>query len=319
MKGQADMKDKPTQWEMWEGNIESRDNTITLFMEWYSTGCKDIDALIDRIRQEGLANLKIMDFYTPLENLARWVFVEMIDGIDDVFGWASDKFISMYPEIRFKYERKLFKLSRAIKERSPGNQQAQQLAAAIDRLIFEVTDALQRGIDQYLHGKGKPQPNDLLTDERHGALWDRVENAIIALSTPQAEPADNKAWVQAKADICAEVAATAEKTQGMIVDGEKKICRELRTIKGKRNANDMKQTQRERAANWLKDINADKPKDEWLSIEDAARQFGNEIEAEKGKGGYATVEALRSALYRQAKELGIAQYKTSKAGRPRKQ
>ena len=44
------------------------------------------------------------------------------------------------------------------------------------------------------------------------------------------------------------------------------------------------------------------------SIPDAAAQFGNEIEAERKSGGYASVNALRKALYYHTKELGIAQF-----------
>jgi len=78
---------------------------------------------------------------------------------------------------------------------------------------------------------------------------------------------------------------------------------------------DMKQRQRERSAQWLI---AERAAGRKASIVDAARHFGNAIEAEKGKGGYADADSLQTALNKKAKELGIAQYKTSKAGRPRK-
>jgi len=84
----------------------------------------------------------------------------------------------------------------------------------------------------------------------------------------------------------------------------------------KLGAPDMKQAQRERAAQWLIAENAAGHK---TSIVDAARHFGNEIEAEKIKGGYEDVESLKSALYKFAEELGIVQFKDRKRGRPRKQ
>ena len=70
-------------------------------------------------------------------------------------------------------------------------------------------------------------------------------------------------------------------------------------------APDMKQMQRERAAQWLTNEHAEGRK---ASVVDAARQFGNEIEAEKIKGGYSSQGSLITALNKQADELGISKY-----------
>ena len=74
---------------------------------------------------------------------------------------------------------------------------------------------------------------------------------------------------------------------------------------GSASPDDVKESQRERAARWLKAQSADGAAP---SIPDAAAQFGNEIEAERKSGGYASVNALRKALYYHAKELGITQF-----------
>lgn len=70
-------------------------------------------------------------------------------------------------------------------------------------------------------------------------------------------------------------------------------------------APDMKQRQRERAARWLINEHAEGRK---ASVVDAARQFGNEIEAEKSEGGYSSQGALITALNKRADELGISKY-----------
>lgn len=74
---------------------------------------------------------------------------------------------------------------------------------------------------------------------------------------------------------------------------------------------DMKQEQRERAARWLIAENAAGHK---ASVVDAGRQFGNEIEAEKAKGGYKNVESLIKALNSHAGTLGIEQFITRRKG-----
>ena len=75
---------------------------------------------------------------------------------------------------------------------------------------------------------------------------------------------------------------------------------------GAASPDEVKTMQRERAADWIKaeDTDGNAP-----SIAQAAQQFGNEIEAERETGGYANVEALRTALYKSADELGIAKFK----------
>lgn len=86
---------------------------------------------------------------------------------------------------------------------------------------------------------------------------------------------------------------------------------------GETSPADMKEAQRERAARWLKTRAAE---GDTPSIPDAATQFGNEIEAERKSGGYASVNALRKALYYHAKELGIVQFaKRIKKKSPRSQ
>ena len=75
---------------------------------------------------------------------------------------------------------------------------------------------------------------------------------------------------------------------------------------GAASPDEVKAMQRERAADWIKAGNAD---GNAPSIAQGAQQFGNEIEAERDTGGYANVEALRTALYKHADELGIAKYK----------
>jgi len=294
MKGQADMKKKTTEQVEEVGEIiEERDRAITLYSEWLYLGIEATTKLIERIRAEGVSHLTVADFDEPLENLGRFCFVSWIEDIADRC-WATPKRIIEYNNLYTRYVGKISRLARTVKECAPDTAHAQQLAAAIDRLNLEVAQAIDRGVEYYNDGKGKPQPNDLLSDTRHGALWDNVENAIAALSSAQAATPN-----------------TEQMVKGLL----------RRALKGERDKQDavaMKQEQRERAAQWLKNTNADKPKDEWFSIVDAARHFGNEIEDEKGKGGYADADSLQTALNKKAKELGIAQYKTSKAGRPRK-
>ena len=83
----------------------------------------------------------------------------------------------------------------------------------------------------------------------------------------------------------------------------------------KLGAPDMMQIQRERSARWLI---KEREEGREASIGDAARQFGNEIQVEKIKGGYADVESLCTALNKYAESLGIEQFKDSKRGRPPK-
>lgn len=83
------------------------------------------------------------------------------------------------------------------------------------------------------------------------------------------------------------------------------MLKAIHAFDGVVSPDDMKYSQRERAARWLKAQSADGAAP---SIPDAAAQFGNEIEAERKSGGYASVNALRKALYYHAKELGIAQF-----------
>jgi len=69
---------------------------------------------------------------------------------------------------------------------------------------------------------------------------------------------------------------------------------------------DIKTIQCERAAKWLKSENLKGVKH---SISQAALQFGGEIETEKCNGGYKDTNALKTALYKQAADLGIKDFK----------
>jgi len=69
---------------------------------------------------------------------------------------------------------------------------------------------------------------------------------------------------------------------------------------------EIKAMQRERAADWLK---AEEENGSAPSIAQAALQYGNEIEREIKLGGYANIDALRTALYKFEEELGIANFK----------
>lgn len=270
--------------------ISEKDRAISLYIEWLTLGIDEIEKLLDRIQKDGLTRVSVGEFYPSLENLGRECFISWVEDIEGRC-FATPKFANAYHKQYLRYACKVDELTRAIKERSPNSQQAQQLAAAIDRLHNEVRGAIERGTSQYILGKGKPQPADLLSDTRHGALCDSVENAIVALSTAQAEmPLSN-------VEICAAIRA------------------EVRKLKNKRDAKEMTRKQRERAADWLKAENAAGRK---ASIVDAARQFGNEIQAEKIKGGYVDVASLCTALNRCAVKLDIAQFKDTKRGRPRK-
>jgi len=279
-----------SKWEMLENSVNfiecenEADEKITEYMALYSCGCRGIDALIERIQKEGIADIAFCDYFSVLRSQSRPCFAEMVDNLDEIICTASEKYRSMFPEIRLKYKIKLGNLTKAIAECSPNNQYAQQLAAAINRLDIEVWGAMNRGIDCYVYKHRNPKPADLLSDTRHGALWDSVENAIIALSTAQDET---------KADICAAVRA--------------EVRAEVRGLKSKSDAKEMKRRQRERAARWLitkktAGCNA--------SIVDAARHFVKDVAAEKSKGGYKNTNTLLSALNRCADELGIAQFIT---------
>ena len=269
--------------------VDERDTAINLYIEWLSMGISDTEELTERIRKDGLARMSIRDFSPSLENLGREYFVSWVEDIESRC-LATPKFANAYHKQYLRYACKVGKLTRAIKERSPNNQQAQQLADAIDSLYDEVFGAIYRGTTQYLAGNGKPQPADLLSDTRHGALWDKVKKAIIELSTPRAET---------EADIGAVVRA------------------EVRKSKRKSEAKDIKRSQRERAADKIK---AEDAKKKICSFEDAAQWvLFNPTADEKRGGGYEDVKSFTTQLYRDAERLGIKNFINRKRGRPRKQ
>jgi len=77
-------------------------------------------------------------------------------------------------------------------------------------------------------------------------------------------------------------------------------------LSGGAKPDEVKAMQRERAARWIRDEDAS---GNAPSIAQAALQFGGEIENEREDGGYSSVDALRTALYKFADELGIAKFK----------
>ena len=257
--------------------ISERDSVISLYIEWLTLGIESIEELLDRMQKDGLTRVSISDFRPSLENLKREWFTSWIEDIEDRHR-ATAKFLDEYRSLSFRYYCSLGKLTREIQDCLPDSQQAQQLAAAIGRLCEEVYGAIQCGETRYASGNGKPQPEDLLSDVRHGALWDNVENAIVALS-----------------------AAQAEKPLSEV--GLRKILKEQLTNNS--DAKKTKQNQRERAAKWLKNEHAAGRK---ASVVDAARQYGNELASEKINGGYKDTDSLLTGLNKYAKKLGIEQF-----------
>lgn len=287
MKGRANMKQtkRTATAELFGEVVDERDRAICLYIEWLTMGISDTKKLIERIRKDGLARMSVGDFVPALENLGRECFVSWVEDIEDRC-LATPKFANAYHKQHLCYACKVGELTRAIKERSPNNQQAQQLVAAIDRLYVEVSGAIARGTTQYLTGNGNPQPADLLSDTRHGELWDSVEKAIIELSTPRSE---------ANADIGAVVRAVLRKSE----------------------AKDIKRSQRKRAAG---KIIAEYAKKKTCSFEDAAQWvLCNPTADEKRGGGYDDVTSFTTQLYKDAERLGIKDFINGKRGRPRKQ
>lgn len=171
---------------------------------------------------------------------------------------------------------------------------------------------------------GATRDNDELRKRGQGILDEyanerrelKKELGKLSAQLLQANPNELKETLaQMKADICVALFDTADKTQHIITENAEKVRADVRGLKNKSDKKEMKRKQRERAAQWLKDENAAGRK---ASIVDAARQFGNEIRAEKIKGGYEDVASLCTALNKYAKSLGIEQFKDSKRGRPRK-
>ena len=280
MKGQADMKQEIPTPETDEDYF-SRNYDAYVHTETFRRSAKIIEELLNCKQGNRLAQLSRKDILEAVEPLSRRWFRGRI--------WDSDKMLLAAPECKKEfhneasnYYSKLHELTRAIKEHSPNNQQVQQLAAAIDRLSEEVADA-----EAIWYNKNhKPHPADLLSDARHGALWDDVEKAIIELSTPRAE---------ANADIGAVVRAVLRKSE----------------------AKDIRRSQRKRAAD---KIIAEYAKKKTCSFEDAAQWvLFNPTADEKRGGGYEDVKSFTTQLYRDAERLGIKNFINRKRGRPRKQ
>jgi len=163
---------------------------------------------------------------------------------------------------------------------------------------------------------GATRTNDELRKRGQGILDEyanerrelKKELGKLSAQLLQANPNELKETLaQMKADICAAVFDTAGKTQCTIAEEARKVCAEVRGLKGKRDAKDMKQNQRERAAQWLIAENAAGRK---ASIVDAARHFETEIQAEKIKGGYSDADSIMTALNKHAAALCIEQFIT---------
>ena len=74
----------------------------------------------------------------------------------------------------------------------------------------------------------------------------------------------------------------------------------------------LRQKQLERAAQWMKD---ERQAGRTPTIPEAAAHFESEIESERGRGGYSSVEAFTTALHREKAALGIAEFASHKRGR----
>lgn len=74
----------------------------------------------------------------------------------------------------------------------------------------------------------------------------------------------------------------------------------------------LRQHQRERAAQWMKD---ERQAGRTPTIPEAAAHFESEIESERGRGGYSSVEAFTTALHREKEALGIAAFASHTRGR----
>lgn len=193
MKGRAKMKHKAVYYVEGVGDvIGEEDITISLYAQYYPAFIASIDELTEHIKKNGVAHLSMgKDFYPSLEPLDRWWFSEWARNIGKTIKSPGE-----FNEYHRRYSQSI--VGRLVKEieHLPNNQQAQKLASAITRLSIEVGDTIDRGTRDYLTGNGKPQPEDLLSDARHGALWDNVEKAIIELSTPRAETPLSKAEIR---------------------------------------------------------------------------------------------------------------------------
>lgn len=75
---------------------------------------------------------------------------------------------------------------------------------------------------------------------------------------------------------------------------------------GEEQEDEIRESQLKRASQWMLEEleNGNEP-----SIPQAAAEFGNMIQAEISKGGYSSVDSLRTALYKHADELGLSQFK----------
>ena len=268
----------PETWEDYYGrNYETHVHTET-----FRQSAENIEELLNCKQGNRLAQLSRNDILWAVEPLSRRWFRSRI--------WDSDRMLLAAPEckeefhnVASNYYSKLHKLTCAIRERSQTNRQAQELAAAIERLMEEVADADAIRCNQ---NHKKQHPVDLLSDARHGELWDSVEKAIIELSTPRAE---------ANADIGAVVRAELRKSE----------------------AKDIKRSQRERAADKIK---AEYAKKKTCSFEDAAQWvLCNPTADEKRGGAYDDVTSFTTQLYKDAERLGIKNFINRKRGRPRKQ
>lgn len=74
----------------------------------------------------------------------------------------------------------------------------------------------------------------------------------------------------------------------------------------------LRQKQLERAAQWMKD---ERQAGRTPTIPEAAAHFESEIESERGRGGYSSVEAFTTALHREKAALGIAAFASHTRGR----
>ena len=74
----------------------------------------------------------------------------------------------------------------------------------------------------------------------------------------------------------------------------------------------LRQKQLERTAQWMKD---EQQAGRTPTIPEAAAHFESEIESERGRGGYSSVEALTTALHREKAALGIAAFASHTRGR----
>ena len=74
----------------------------------------------------------------------------------------------------------------------------------------------------------------------------------------------------------------------------------------------LRRKQLERAAQWMKD---ERQAGRTPTIPEAAAHFESEIESDRRRGGYSSVEAFTTALHREKAALGIAAFASHKRGR----